>query len=209
MMTGESLTRPSDGVSHQIATPSGWVNELDSTVEAAWSTLATSLPAVPFPEPCRFGGPFESIVFAEAAAQHRTRLSSRADGYGDATRASLHRGFQVSAVDYLTALDERKRLADDVDAALDGLDAIVLPGSCCVAPRHHETGIRERLGRFTTPFSLTGHPVVALPVPASEGSLPVGDQVVARRGEDSTAIAVAAQLERAWEGGQITGARLQ
>lgn len=209
MMVGESSAAPTAGGSHRIGAPAGWVNELDAGVDAAWSTLAASLPEIPFPDRQRFGGPFEAIVFAEAAARHRTWLTARAGDYGDATRASLRMGFRVSAVDYLAALDERQRLADEIDAALDCVDAIVLPGSSCVAPPHEETGVRERLGRFTTPFSLTGHPVVALPVPVSDGSLPVGAQVVARRGQDSTAVAVAAQLEREWKTGHTQHARGQ
>lgn len=201
IMAGKSVGIAKTDDSARIAIPRGWVSGLDAAMGSAWSSLASNLPEIPFPARHRFGPPFEAIVFAEAAARHRPWLASRAEDYGEGTAASLRRGFRVSAVDYLAALDERERLADEVDAALDGVEAIVLPGSSCVAPRHGEPRVRERLGRFTTPFSLTGHPVVTLPVPVRRGGLPVGIQVVARRGEDGTAVAVAAQLERAGKTG--------
>lgn len=73
-----------------------------------------------------------------------------------------------------------------------------------MAPRRGEPGIRDRLGRFTTPFSLTGHPSVTLPA-SVPGPLPVGIQVVTRRGTDAQTIAIAAALERTWRLGPQRG----
>ena len=49
---------------------------------------------------------------------------------------------------------------------------------------------------FTLPFSLTGHPVVALPIGLAEG-LPMGAQIVARRWRDDVALALGLALEAA------------
>jgi Asp-tRNA(Asn)/Glu-tRNA(Gln) amidotransferase A subunit family amidase len=58
-------------------------------------------------------------------------------------------------------------------------------------------------GAFTAPFNVTGQPAVSLPLgragsPGRDGpGLPIGVQLVARRGGDRVLLALAAALERA------------
>jgi aspartyl-tRNA(Asn)/glutamyl-tRNA(Gln) amidotransferase subunit A len=49
---------------------------------------------------------------------------------------------------------------------------------------------------FTYPFNLCGNPAVSMPVTLSRAGMPIGLQLVARRGDDRTLIAAAAALER-------------
>ena len=50
------------------------------------------------------------------------------------------------------------------------------------------------LGAFTAPFNVTGQPALSLPYPTT--GLPIGVQLVGRRGADHLLLAVAASLER-------------
>jgi amidase len=61
-------------------------------------------------------------------------------------------------------------------------------------------------GAFTAPFNLTGQPGISLPAALSSKRHPIGVQLVGRRGDDATVLAVARALEeaigwseRAWE----------
>ncbi len=55
---------------------------------------------------------------------------------------------------------------------------------------------------FTWPFNLTGQPAVSIPCGWTEDGLPLGLQLVGRRGADGLVLRVAAAIERArpWEG---------
>lgn len=51
------------------------------------------------------------------------------------------------------------------------------------------------LGAFTGPFNVTGQPGVSLPAALSSAGHPIGVQLVGRRGEDATVLAVARAVE--------------
>jgi len=55
------------------------------------------------------------------------------------------------------------------------------------------------LGAFTAPFNITGQPAVTLPLARTSAGLPIGVQLVARRGADRLLLAVAEQLSGAFE----------
>ena len=95
-------------------------------------------------------------------------------------------------------LEDRERLSDQVEEALAGVDAILVPATPRVAPRIDDSeGVRPVVTRFTRPFNVTGQPVVTIPAPVA--GLPVGIQVVGRFGEDALVAEVAAWLEETWK----------
>jgi amidase len=47
-------------------------------------------------------------------------------------------------------------------------------------------------GAFSTPFSLTGHPVVVVPIARAANGLPIGMQIVGARWSDMRVLAIAA-----------------
>jgi Asp-tRNA(Asn)/Glu-tRNA(Gln) amidotransferase A subunit family amidase len=55
--------------------------------------------------------------------------------------------------------------------------------------------IRSAMLRLTQLFNLTGHPAISIPIPVD--GLPVGLQIVGRRGRTMDLLAVAAACERA------------
>jgi Asp-tRNA(Asn)/Glu-tRNA(Gln) amidotransferase A subunit family amidase len=78
-------------------------------------------------------------------------------------------------------------------ARFDGLMLPCAPVSRLVAGAD-QSAARGRILRYTTPFSLAGLPVVALPGERIGAGLGTGVQLAAAQGEDGTLLAFAAGL---------------
>jgi aspartyl-tRNA(Asn)/glutamyl-tRNA(Gln) amidotransferase subunit A len=131
-----------------------------------------------------------TIVMAEATAVHEAFSDRTRVRYAPLTRAQLDAGRSVLAADYLRALMHRRQLAAVVSDTFDAadLDALVMPTVGFVAPASDpvfgdgDDGSREAW--FTGPWNVTGHPAVSVPLPELVDGLPVGFQMVGRRGDD-------------------------
>ena len=137
----------------------------------------------------------------EAAAYHRETLAGRPDDYGEQVRRRLELGRRIAAEDYVRAQQARLLLAAEVDAALEGRAALLLPTLPSVPPRlgaDAETA-RRRMLRLTQLFDVTGHPAISVPCGVA-GGLPAGVQLVGRRGRTFDLLAQAAALEPALRG---------
>ncbi|MDB4874480.1 MAG: hypothetical protein JWM41_926 [Gemmatimonadetes bacterium] len=152
---------------------------------------------------------YVNISLPEAAHWHANVLGTldvRAADYHPAVRERLERGRTISAVSYLRAMDTRELLMRAVDSAFDGCSALVLPTLPIVAPMHGAVDVtmdarsgetllvRAAMLRLTQLFNVTGHPAISIPIPAA--GLPVGLQLVGRRGDTETLLAVAMACER-------------
>jgi len=95
-------------------------------------------------------------------------------------------------------------LRDEVDAALAGCDALVLPTMPIPAPilgaemvRVGATGqqTRSMTLRETQLFNLTGHPAISLPCGSTADRLPCGLQLVGAHGRTDALVRVALACE--------------
>lgn len=89
-------------------------------------------------------------------------------------------------------------LAQSIDALLGDVDVLTLPTTRTIAPFIPDEPTPDDVFGdtfLTAPFNLTGHPALSLPVGTHEG-MPVGLQLVARRGGDAHLLACAALIER-------------
>jgi amidase len=97
-----------------------------------------------------------------------------------------------------------------VDRFFESVDLLVTPTLGQLPSRHGELdydnpeySVRDWLrrifeyGPFTAPFNVSGHPAISLPLGESREGLPIGVQLVARRGREDVLIRVSAQLEQA------------
>jgi len=202
MMSGLTGIEPEGGRSDfRLAIPRGWFDDLDEETAAAWNRVVAGLEEIDFPSWQELGRPGIAILNGEAAALHRERLQRSPDKFGADVRANLERGLELSAADYLQALEDREQLSEEVEDAMAGVDAILVPATPRVAPRIDDSdGVRPLMTRFTRPFNVTGQPIVTLPAPTS--GLPVGIQVIGRFGDDALVAAVALHLEEAWAAGR-------
>jgi Asp-tRNA(Asn)/Glu-tRNA(Gln) amidotransferase A subunit family amidase len=183
----------------RLAVPAGWVAGLDEATARAWATVSAGLQEIGFPSRDELFHVAQTIQRAEATAFHRPWIERWPERYGSEVLEKLTAGLDVRAVDYLDARREQRRMRIAARRAMRDVDAILTPATACVAPPVDAGEVREPLTRFTRPFSLTGQPVVVLPAPVS--GLPVGIQIVGRRGEDAALVDIAIALEEEWNGG--------
>src|SRR5262249_15471017 len=142
------------------------------------------------------------IVMTEAAAYHAATLDRVPERYTPSVRLRLEMGRYILAEDYVRALRCREMLKREVDAALAGVDALILPTLPIPAPRigttsveihHRDLSIRNATLRLTQLFDLTGHPAIALPTGHSADGLPCSAQLVARDTEWLVQVALACE----------------
>lgn len=123
---------------------------------------------------------------------------------------AIIRGVTLQLGRYLAALARRDALIAALDRFLAYWDAWLCPVSATPAFTHRPSGTAKRVEplavngtkveyytanmSYTTPFNLTGNPVVVLPLARSEEGLPIGVQVVGRRWHDMKLLAVATRL---------------
>jgi aspartyl-tRNA(Asn)/glutamyl-tRNA(Gln) amidotransferase subunit A len=147
------------------------------------------------------------LVLADAAAYHAATLDRIPERYTPSVRLRLEMGRYVLAEDFVRALEGRQTLRREVDSALAGHDALVLPtlpipappiGAASLRVGSREEPVRNLMLRLTQLFNVTGHPAIALPAGHTAGGLPCSVQLV---GADTDALLPVALACEA----QITG----
>jgi len=87
----------------------------------------------------------------------------------------------------------RAAFTAEVDAALERFSVLALPTMADAPPSLDQAADTSRLVNMTAlvrPFNLSGHPAIAIPLPARSG-FPVSLQLVAAKGRDELLCAVA------------------
>ena len=106
---------------------------------------------------------------------------------------------------YQTSLEKRQIIAQKIETFLSNWDVWLAPVAPIPAfthrPFNQEIEIEGKkypyikaIGTYTILFNLTGHPVVVLPLNLSSQGLPIGVQLVGKRGSDFQLLAIAQQL---------------
>lgn len=114
-------------------------------------------------------------------------------------RELIERGHRHLAVDYCRAVDLRDQIAESIDDVFDEYDAILTPAAAGEAP----IGV-ESTGNpvFCTYWTYLGLPAVTLPLFEGPNDLPMGVQLVGRRGGDARLLRTAR-----WLSATLTGKR--
>ncbi|MBO9713217.1 AtzE family amidohydrolase [Sphingomonas sp.] len=165
--------------------------------------LLGGLPEVELPEVARARSAAFLMTAAEGGAFHLPTLRSRALEYDPATRDRLIAGALLPHAAYAAAEAFRAWFRAQVAALFERFDVLVAPAAPCVAPLVDDPVIevggqrvpaRANLGMLTQPISFIGLPVVTVPL-RRPGQLPLGIQLIGRRGDEATLFALAKQLE--------------
>ncbi|MGI3783011.1 MAG: amidase family protein, partial [Janthinobacterium lividum] len=122
--------------------------------------------------------------------------------FGPDTDRLLRLGRDVTRNAYTSALALREVLLPAADALLHGVDVLLGPAVPFVAPVTTpviDSPAGEVEGLFSMGANLTGQPAVVLPC-GTDGGLPVGLQLMGRRGGDADLLAAAATVERVLRG---------
>ncbi|MEO8567280.1 MAG: amidase [Betaproteobacteria bacterium] len=139
-----------------------------------------------------------TIMEAEMAANLDLEWEKGRDRISASLHRQLARGREVSALDYLLARARISLLNEGFEPIFERCDAIVTPAAPGTAPEGLDsTGDPA----FCTLWTLCGMPSLSLPLLRGENGLPMGVQLVGRRGDDArllrTARWLAARVETA------------
>ena len=175
---------------------------------AALDTVAAALGAdreIEIPEAARARAAAYVITSSEGAALHLERLRERSDDFDPDVRDRLIAGALVPGSAVVKAQKFRRWFRSAVLRLFEKVDAILAPATPCIAPMigqktlrldGEEMPLRPNIGIYTQPISFIGLPVVAVPIPGTQG-LPIGVQIIAAPWREDIALRLSHHLERA------------
>ena len=93
-----------------------------------------------------------------------------------------------------------------MDQALEPWDVYLCPVAATPAFTHRPSGTAVDIegrsvpyflasGGYTIPFSLSGHPVVVIPIGQTQSGLPIGMQIVGKRWREMELLAIAQEID--------------
>ena len=134
------------------------------------------------------------IMEADLAGSLEREYETGRDQLSGSLRAQIERGRQVLAVDYRRALARVPILNNGFEPLFDEFDAILTPATAGTAP----AGLASTGSpMFCTLWTLCGMPCISLPLLTGENGLPLGLQLVGRRGDDGRLLRTARWLSAA------------
>jgi aspartyl-tRNA(Asn)/glutamyl-tRNA(Gln) amidotransferase subunit A len=180
-----------DTVDPEVA---GALAALRGTLSAAGASLGTCPPL-----DLAGAGPAWLARAKEAWCVHALGLTVQRERYSAFVRAFLDAAGATSAEAYAASWRYAERFRAEVDAALEGSDAILLPATPSPGLRWEQWGTDAVYPwyRFLLPFNLGWHPAITLPCALSADGMPIAYQLVGRQGHDETLLAVARWCEQA------------
>ena len=147
-----------------------------------------------------------AIQAAGLAALHGEAFKTNRAAFDPDIAVQIERGLSLSGAEVAAALEASHLVKRSLAAFLADFDLLLCPTAPCVAwdinrlgPSH--IGGVEVLPRghavFTPFFNHALTPALSLPCGQGRGGLPIGLQVIARRGADRMVLAAASQAEAA------------
>ena len=133
----------------------------------------------------------ELVQLAELAKSYHHYEERGRERLSAEMQKAIDNGHRAMARDYLSARDLPKLLNDSLEAVFDRYDAIVTPAAAGAAPEGLES---TGSAAFNGIWTFCGTPAVTLPLLQAENGLPVGVQLVGRRGDDGRLLRTARWL---------------
>jgi aspartyl-tRNA(Asn)/glutamyl-tRNA(Gln) amidotransferase subunit A len=197
----------------RLGVPTGYLfDRLDTDVEAnvlatieRFKQLGATVTEVALPHAEYIATVYLHLVFGDAAEYHARTLESRPQDYTPNVRMRLEMARYVLAEDYIRALRGKALVANEVERALTGVDALICPalsipappiGAATVPVKGGADAVRTLMLRCTQPFNLSGHPAIALPCGETPAGLPIGLQLVGHKGRTPALVQAALAVER-------------
>src|SRR5690348_12997768 len=144
-----------------------------------------------------------NLIAAVEASQVHERAGyfpARASEYGMDVRGRLEQGGKTRALDYLNAQEVMTRARNEVEVALNTVDAIIIPTTAVAAPPmgservrvgEVEMPLRSASVDLNRPSNFTGLPAISMPCGVTQNGLPVALQFIGRRFDEGRLIAMA------------------
>ncbi|MFZ2650332.1 MAG: amidase [Burkholderiaceae bacterium] len=162
-------------------------DEAEEQTRLAFDEVAQALgeQAKPFTVPSTFrdaGLWHATIMEADLARNFHDLYERGRDHLSESLRGQIERGRRVTAVAYNNAVARIRATSAAFDEIFDRCDAILTPSAAGPAPLGLEsTGSPA----FCTLWTFAGMPAVTLPLLRAENGMPMGIQLVGRRGDDA------------------------
>ncbi|ODV10275.1 MAG: glutamyl-tRNA amidotransferase [Rubrivivax sp. SCN 70-15] len=179
-----------------VATP--FWDRVASDAQAAFGELVDALAGriAPFELPAGAVQALDwhrTIMEADIAGSFEHEYEHGRDRLSASLRAQIERGRTVSAVAYRQALARVPVLLDGLETLFDHYDALLTPATLGTAPEGlASTGDPV----MCTLWTLLGMPALSLPLLHGANGLPIGVQLVGRRGDDARLLRTARWLVR-------------
>jgi aspartyl-tRNA(Asn)/glutamyl-tRNA(Gln) amidotransferase subunit A len=133
----------------------------------------------------------ELVQLAELAKSYHHYERRGRDRLSPEMQRAIDDGRRILARDYLAARDWPRLLNDALDAVFNRYDAILTPAAPGPAPAGLDS---TGSAAFNGIWTFCGMPAVALPLLQAENGLPMGVQLVGRRGDDGRLLRTAQWL---------------
>lgn len=171
-------------------------DEAEEQTRLAFDEVAEALGAQsrPFNVPAVFRDAWQwhgTIMEADIARNYHHEYERGRDRLSESLRGQIERGRQVTAVDYNNAVDRIEAVSVAFEEMFDRCDAILTAAAAGPAPHGLEsTGSPA----FCTLWTFAGMPAVTLPLLRADNGMPMGIQLVGRRGDDARLLRTARWL---------------
>ena len=153
---------------------------------------------------------YGALMTADSFNRYRKLYESDGDRLLGYSRFFIEHGSKVTTADYARCLGLIDRLRADFANLFEGYDLLLSPTARFPAFRNgpypgEVSGTSEFPdqyfnGAFTMPINASGHPAASIPAGFSADGLPIGLQIVGRKGDEASVIAAsgAFELARPW-----------
>ena len=164
---------------------------------AQFSMLGAGITEITLPDYTLYEAIGSVILHAEALTQHRDLLRDRLDQYGRPVLQCLAFGAAIDADDVAQARQAQAKLTLETVTVMADFDLVItattltpaLPFAAFDGQKAVWTPMR------TIPFNVTGQPVLSLPI-GFDGDLPLGLQIIGRRGDEDLICAAGHAFEQ-------------
>jgi amidase len=183
--------------------------ETRRAVEAALATvraLGAGIVPLRFPDVAAELADWGLNCAVQTAVAHEATFPSQRERYGPGLAGLIDAGRALSGPDYQRILLRRRDFAGRAVAALDAVDAMLVPAQPIAAPTVARMATLGQvpaelaaLTRFTAPFDMSGQPSLTLPVGFTAAGLPLGAQFVGRHLGEAAIVRVGRAFQRATE----------
>ena len=206
-----AVTDPSwTGLRVAVSTDFGFA-QVDADVVAAFRAAVDAIPGVivteDHPEPADPGPLWDAIALAEGFASEGPLVARNRREVGADAAAIVDAGASITAAAYLDAQSRRGRLYRRWAEFFDHYDVLLSPTMPVTAFETGRLAPASLAGKpvptsfdgwcaLALPANLFGLPAASVPIGPGADGLPVGLQIMGRRGADATVLRVAALVER-------------
>lgn len=176
---------------------------VDPAQLAAMDSIAPEAPVIELPDVARARSAAFVITAYEGGRLHKAALAAGAMTYDPAVRDRLIAGALLPDALYMRALAFRAEYIAQIEALMADFDVLLAASAPCAAPLIEDPTIlidgepspaRANLGIHTQPITFTGLPVLAVPI-RRPGKLPLGLQLIGKRGGEGALLRLAKELE--------------